>query len=259
MVNQPLPLCPCGSGKLYEVCCFKKKGVDGEPLFHNGAGFSNDGVNFHPTPNVGMAAIVVGQAIDKYRECAKDIVIKSSLSINNHGEFISDYALFFYSYEQLLKTLLTPHGKGASFEIDTIEARYQWRAYLVDGRILLDFLGLHSRETLDLKQDIGGLNDKSISLLLSVLLKLGQKDTKYLGYKCRLDPLVNDLIDFISLRNKEKIQGNTIIEFPAINSEHGIVKDGKISVNTKTFDMISFINKSFKSVHELTMILLGNK
>lgn len=258
MADKTLPLCPCGSGKLYEECCFKKKGPDGEPLFFKGVSFSNDGENWHPIPNIRFAAIVVGQVTDKYRAYAKEIVANSTLSENNHEEFVNDYGLFYQSYEQLLKTIATPSGKGVSFQMDNIETRNHWREYLFNGRILLDFLGLHSRETLELKQDIGGLNDKSFKLILDTLVKLGEKDRKYLAIKDRLESIGNDIINFISLRDKEKTQGNTIIEFPAIDSEYGLVKDGKVSINNENHNMIDFVKKSHSCIHELTLILLSN-
>lgn len=260
MENHSLPLCPCGSEKLYEECCFKKKGADGQPLFHKGAFFSNDGgKSWHPKPNVRLSAIIVGQVLDKYREYAKELVVKSRLSENNHEEFINDYGLFYQSYEKLLTTLLTPSGKGVSFQMDNVEARNYWRAYLFNGRVLLDFLGLHSRETLELKQDIGGLNDKSFRLILTTLLKLSENDKKYLDIKGKIDPLRNEILRFISLRDKEKTQRSTIIEFPAIDNEFGLVKDGKIGLDGNTFKMIKYIRESYKCIHELTLILLNQK
>ena len=74
MAKYGLPLCPCGSGKLYEECCYKKKGADGEPLFFKGAFKSSDGNIWHPIPNVRFSAIIVGQSIDKYRECASFVL-----------------------------------------------------------------------------------------------------------------------------------------------------------------------------------------
>jgi hypothetical protein len=228
MVKHDLPLCPCGSGKLYEECCYKKKGADGKPLFFKGAFESSDGNIWHPMPNVRFAAIIVGQTIDKYREYAKELLTKSTLSERHHEKFINSYGLFYQSYEQLLKTLETPSGKGVAFQTDTIEARKHWKDFLFNGRILLDFIGLHSREALGLNQDIGGLNKKKFTTILDTLKKLGAKDKKFLEIKSELELLKNDIIIFIGFRDKEKNQ-DTIVEFPVIDTEYGLVKDGKVS------------------------------
>jgi hypothetical protein len=250
-------LCPCGSGKLYEECCYKKKGADGEPLFFKGAFTSSEGNIWHPIPNVRFQATIVGQAIDKHRELAKQLLTKSRLSERHHEDFINFFGLFDQSYEQLLKTLETPSGKGVSFQTDTIEARKYWKAFLFNGRILLDFIGLHSREALGLNQKIGGLNKGKFESLLTTLERLGARDRKFLEIKAELEPLRNDIIAFIDFRNKEKLPQDTIVEFPVIDAENGLVKDGKISLNGKTFDMIKFIKKSYESICKLTFILLG--
>ncbi len=258
MVKNGLPLCPCGSGNLYEECCYKKKGADGEPLFYKGAGTSSDGGNtWHPIPNVRFAAIIVGQAIDKYREYAKELLTKSTLFERHHKDFINSYGLFYQSYEQLLKTFETPSGKGVSFQTDTIEMRKYWKDFLFHGRILLDFIGLHSREALGLNRDIGGLNKKKFELLLTTLKELGARDNKFLEVKAELELLRNDIIIFIGFRDKEKLSQDTIVEFPAIDDECGLVKDGKVSLNGDTFDMIKFIKNSYESIYKLTLILLG--
>jgi len=256
MVKGGLPLCPCGSGKLYEECCYKKKGPDGEPLFFKGASTSSDGIIFHPIPNVRFAVIIGSQTIDKYREYAKELVTKSKLSELHHEAFVNYYGLFYQSYEQLLKTLETPSGKGAAFQTDTIEARKHWKDLLFNGRILLEFIGLHSREALGLNQDISGLNKRKFKRILDTLDKLGARDKKFLEIKSELELLKNDIIIFIGFRDKEKNR-NTIVEFPAIDDEYGVVKDGKVSLNGVTFDMIKFIKNSYDSIHKLTLILLG--
>ena len=257
MVKNGLPLCPCGSGNLYEECCYKKKGADGEPLFFKGAFTSSDGDIWHPIPNVRFAATIVGQAIDKYREYAKELLTKSKLSERHHENFINSYGLFYQSYEQLLKTFEKPSGKGVSFQTDTIEVRKYWKDFLFHGRILLDFVGLHSRRTLGLNQDIGGLNEKKFELLLTTLQKLGARDKKFLDIRAELEPFRDDIVVFIRFRDKEKLSQDTIVDFPAIDSEYGLVEDGKVSVNGDTFDMIKFIKKSHESIHKLTLILLG--
>jgi len=256
--NLSLPLCPCGSGELYEECCYKKKGVNGEPLFFKGAMTSDDaGVNWHPIPNSRFAAIIVGQAVDKYRKYAKELVVKSKLPERHHNNFINLYGEFFHSYEQLIKSLRVSSGKGVSFQMDTIEVRARWKEFLFNGRILLDFIGLHSREALGLDQKIGGLNEKKIDSLLTILDKQSTKDKKFLEIKAELEPLRSDIINFIDFRNAEKLFKDTIVEFPAIDDEYGLVKDGKISLNGNIFGMIEFIEESYGSIYKLTLILLG--
>lgn len=257
MAEKGLPLCPCGSGKLYEDCCYKKKGDDGEPLFYKGAVTSSDGIKWHPIPNVRFQVIVVGEDLDKYRKYAKELLTKSELGGRNHEEFINCYGLFYRSYEELLKVLEKPSGKGASFQTDSIEVRKCWKDFLFQGRILIDFIGLHSREVLGLKKAIGGLNKRTFELLLNTLKELGARNKRFLIIEAQLEAIKNDIVVFIDFRDKEKLPQNTIIDFPAIDDEYGLVKDGKVGFNGETFDMIEFIKKSYDSICKLTLILLG--
>lgn len=251
-----LPICPCGSGKLYEECCYKKKGPNDEPLFFRGAMLSDD-KGWHPLPNVRIPVIIGTISKDKYRDFAKDLISKSKLPEKHHKDFINNYGLFYQAYEQLLESLTKTSGKGVSFQTDSIEVRTHWKSFLLKGRILLDFLGLHSRELLSLNQDIGGLNKKSFDLLIATLEKLGAKDKKLLDIKNRLITLKTDILTFIDLRDEEKRPRDTIKEFPVLDFEYGIVNGGKISLKGTDFIMIDFVKKSYNSIYKLTVVLLG--
>jgi len=91
---------------------------------------------------------------------------------------------------------------------------------------------------------------------LNTLNKRGSKDKKFLEIKSQLELLKDNIIIFIGFRDKEKTQ-DTIVEFPTIDYEYGLVKNGKIILNGDTFDMIKFIKHSYDSIHKLTLILLG--
>ena len=250
-----LSLCPCGSGQLYEECCYKQIGPDGSPLFFKGA-FSGDAEgNWHPIPNVRFAAIISGESADKYRAYAKELVFKSKLNEKHHKDFVNAYGLFFHSYEKLLEILGESSGKGVSFRMDTIEARVQWKQYLINGRILIDFIGLHSRGALGLNQKIGGLNKQKFDSLIGVLEKQGEKDKRFLEIKTRIESLKDAILDFIDLRNKEKSE-DTIVEFPTVDYEYGIVDGGEAKMEGRTFKMIDFIRSSYESIRELAIILL---
>lgn len=252
-----LPLCPCGSGKFYEECCYRKKGSDGEPLFFKGAMSGDTKGNWHPIPNVRLKVILVTESVDKYRNFAKTITAKSKLPEKHHKKFINDYGLFYQSFEHLLESLEKSSGKGVSFQTDSIETRKYWREFLFNGRVLCDFLGLHSKEILGLNQEVGGLNKKKFASLLTILQKQGLKDKKLLDVKTRLEVLKENIFKFIDFRNKEKISGNTILEFPVIDSEYGVVEGGKINLNGINFNMIEFVKNSYDSIYKLTIILLG--
>lgn len=252
-----LPLCPCGSNKAYEDCCFKKRDANGEPLFYKGAMFGDSRGNWHPIPNKRFAAIIVGQSIDKYRTYAKDLVIKSKLPGALHTDFINHYGIFYQSYEQLLNSLTASHGKGVSFQMDTVEARKNWRDFLLNGRILLDFLGLQCKKTLGLNQDIGGLNKRKFDSLLATLKKQGSKDKHFLEIKSKLELLKEDAVRFIAFRDREKVAGDTIQEFPSTDDEFGIVKGGVIRLDACNYDMIEFIKGSYEVIFKITLILLA--
>lgn len=254
-----LPLCPCGSGKFYEECCYKMKDANGEPLFFKGAMTGDINGNWHPIPNSRFLITLVGQTSDKYREYAAELVLKSKLVGDFHNDFINHYGIFYQAYEQLLNLLKTSDGKGVSFQTDSIDVRKQWRDFLLNGRILLDFIGRHCDKTLSLNQRIHKLNEKQFDSLLIILEKQGARDKKFLEIKLRLEPWKKSFVYFIKFRNEEKKYGNTIKEFPTLDSEYGLVKDGKISLmgNTLSFSMIEFIKSSYISIREITQILLG--
>lgn len=252
-----LPECPCGSGKLYEECCYKKKGPDGEPLFFRGAFICNNNGIWHPLPNVRIPVIIGTVGKDKYRDFAKGLVIKSKLPEKHHKDFINNYGLFYQSYEQLLESLIKPSGKGASFQTDSIEIRTYWKSFLLKGRILIDFIGLHSKEVLGLNQDVGGLNRKKFNLLINALESQGLKDKKFLDIKNNLIPLRTDILRFIDFRDEEKKPRDTIKEFPVLDHEYGIISGGKIELDSKVFNMINFVKNSYDSIYRLTLILLG--
>ena len=252
-----LPMCPCGSGKLYEECCYKKEDLNGKPLFFKGAIVGDAKGKWHPLPNVRFPVIIGTQAKDKYRDFAKDLVIKSKLPEKHHKDFINFYGLFYQSYEQLLESLVKPSGEGVSFQTDSINVRNYWKNFLFNGRVLLDFIGLHCRKALGLNQKISGLDKKSFNSLLDILEKQGAKDNKFLDVRNKLTLLMTIILKFIDFRNEEKKPGDTITEFPVIDSEYGVVKDGIINLNSVNFNMIEFIKNSYDSVYKLTLILLG--
>jgi len=251
-----LPLCPCNSGKLYEECCYRKKDSSGKPLFFKGAMTGDSKGNWHPFPNIRLAVIIGTQAIDRYRDFATKLVTKSRLPGKHHKDFVNNYALFYQAYDDLMKSLEKTGGEGVAFQTDSIESRAKWKNFLLTGRILLDFIGLHSRESLNLDQDIGGLNKKKFNLLITTLEKLGKKDKKFLGLINRLIPLREDVLRFIDFRDEEKKPKDTIIEFPSVDSEYGIVRDGKVSLKGINFDMIQFIKNSYETIYKLNLIVL---
>ncbi len=75
--------------------------------------------------------------------------------------------------------------------------------------------------------------------------------------KNKLIPLREDTLRFIDFRDTEKKPHDTILEFPTIDREYGIVDGGKISLKGKNFNMIEFIKNSYTSIYKLTLILLG--
>ena len=258
MATHPLPPCPCGSGKSYEGCCFKKKGPDGQPLFFRGAITSNDaGKTSHPIPNAALSVVLAGRGQDKHRERATLLLQTSALPTHLHQKFSDLYAVFYQSHEELLRSLRIPQGTNVAFQIDTTTGRRLWKDFLFHGRILLDFLGFHSRQTLNLKADIGGLNSRTYKLILTTLRQLGAKDNKYLRIEAQLLPLQQDILDFIDVRDKEKTPYDTIIEFPAIDHQGRVVMNGKIRLNDRIMDVLDFINRSVESIDKLTPILLG--
>jgi len=252
-----LPLCPCNSGKLYEECCYKIIGTDGERLFFKGAMSSADGKSWHPMPNIKMRVIVGITTTDKFREYAKNLVEKSNLKPSYHLDFINFFAPFFSAYQKLDICLHKSHGKGATFRADTLEVRELWKQYLFNGRSLLDFLGLHCSSTLGLKQRLDGLNSKKLDSLSKILIRQGATDVKFLKIEKEIVNLKCIIVDFIGIRNREKIQGDTILQFPSIAEFNKLIKDGEVQTNEKKLPMIKFIKDSFHSILQLTKILLN--
>ncbi len=254
--DMSLPLCPCGLGKFYEDCCYKIKGKDGEPLFFKGSAVGDNQGNWHPLPNVRLDVILVGKTDDKYRDFARNLANKSSLKEEHHNDFIDAFAMFFYSYEELLLSLKKPHGKGVTFQMDSLEVRHHWKQFLFNGRVLIDFIGLYCRSTLNLNQEVGGLNSTKFESLLKILQKQGQRDAKLLAIAESIKAYKADVLKFIAMRDREKSNADTIAKFPAIDSELGMKNDGELNLNGEITPMIKFIENSFESILSFTKILL---
>ncbi len=252
-----LPLCPCRSEELYEECCYKIKGEDGEPLFFKGSMVSDDKGNWHPLPNVRLDVAIVAETTDRYRDFAKNLAGNSDLKTEYHSDFIDTFAIFFSSYEKLLTALTKPQGKGVAFQIDSLEARESWKQFLFNGRILLDFIGLHCRGALGLNQEIGGLNTKKFESLLKILKKAGKNDAIFLVVEDGAKVYKQYILDFIDMRNREKTNADTITKFPAIDSEFGLKNDGELTLDGKAIPMIKFVKTSYESIFGLTRILLN--
>jgi hypothetical protein len=196
----------------------------------------------------------VTKAIDKYRAHAADIVAKSKLNEKHREKFINLYGVFYKSYDQLLESLRKTGGKGVAFETDSVESRKHWKDFFFHGRILIHFLGERAKETLDLKREIGSLNDRGYNNLLVALDEVKKQDIR-----AEVEKIKDKILTFIDFRDKEKLFKDTIISFPATDSEFGVIKDGEISLDGKNFGMISFVNDSYKNIEELITILLQIK
>ncbi|MGL5831023.1 MAG: hypothetical protein ACRCZE_02620 [Candidatus Altimarinota bacterium] len=251
-----IPLCPCDSGILYEKCCFNILNNEGNRKFHKGACFSNDGITWHPSPHIQYDATIGLISNDKYRVYAKQLIDFSKLDPKHHQKFINLFAIFQSTHEKLKISLLKPGGSGVAFQVDSTEGRELWKQFLLNGRILIDFLGLHCCKCLKLKEYIDGLNAKKFNSLLIILDKQKNNDS-YLEIISSLTLIKEDIIDFIAMRDFEKISGDTIINFPSIYANGSIKKDGVVVVNGKTFGMISFIDSSYENILRLTKTLLG--
>lgn len=254
-----LPLCPCNSGSLYEKCCYLIKGEDGEPLFFKGAMSGDSQGNWHPLPNSRIDCVLVGRTNDRYREFAKSIADQSGLSTKSSLDFTDNFAIFLYSYEQLLNALKISQGKGIAFQMDSLEGRYHWKQFLFNGRVLLNFIGLHCTSAWGIKQKIDGLNRKKFKSLIKILEHEGRKETKFLTLKEAIIPYEEDILKFIDMRNREKTNYDTISQFPAIDSELGVKQDGELSLDGQNISMIEFIERSFKSILDFSKILLNVK
>jgi hypothetical protein len=252
-----LPKCPCGSDKFYEDCCYKKFGSDGKRLFFYGQMSGNANGNWHPIPNSRLKVIIGTITVDPAREFASKIANESRLNVKNRKKLINVLSLFSDSYKKFIDESKKSGGEGVSFQIDSLAVRSYWRAFLINGRILLHFLGEHSRETLGLKQEVGSLNKKTLENFLRLL-----KETEAINHNLQevrefVEKVQKEIVDFVALRDEEKRPGNSTIDvFPTINPEGGLERDGKVGYSGNKFNMIAFVKKSYDDIIQLTKLLM---
>jgi hypothetical protein len=208
-------------------------------------------------PNIQIAMTLGVKVNDKFREHAESIVKRSKLPQERYTDFVNAFALFLASYSGFIQEVSKPHGTGASFSVDSIEGRETWRKFLVNGRILIDFIGRHTCAALNLKQPLGKtFNLDSIDSLIKILGNEGRKRPELLLIKDKLLQIRPSLKTFIDLRNLEKFSGDTIVEFPAVH-EKGITKDGVVRTQEATYPMVHTAESAYKAICLLVDLLLG--
>ena len=164
-----LPLCPCQSGKLYEECCWNRIDITGKRKYERGLLTQDAQGVWHPIPNASLQMVVGGSSIDEHSKYGLGLTQDLKLSENQRSKLSKNLSIFHRAYSGLLNYLQTPQGTNVSFCFDSTGLRGLWRAYLMDGRILLDLIGHYSNLLLNFEKKIGGLNKKKIKTMHGAL------------------------------------------------------------------------------------------
>jgi hypothetical protein len=251
---EPLPLCPCESGKLYEECCYTIQLPDGSRRFFDGLMTrESDDKPWHPFPNARLQAVLIGEMLDEFRQTAMAFSRSTKLSEPHRKTLADRLAGFLRAYADLKEYLAKPQARGVSMSMTSTELTGLWWQYISTARTLLDFVGYRSRSALQLKSDISGLSRKKLPELRRAL----SRDPQLAGVLSKVDLLAPTLLDLIDVRDREKVEGGTILEAPSISPEGkswgGVVKVSKL----KDVDFCQFLDESYAATVEFARVILA--
>jgi hypothetical protein len=250
-MNNQFPKCPCGSEKPYEECCYLIVNSAGNHKYHNGASSFSNG-QWHPLPLVRFAAILGVKENDRIEERSRTLLQNVKLDSQKKEKIIIELTIFEKSFLDLIGELQSKTAKNISVITESIEIRKLWRNYLINGRELLNKTGYYSNVVLKLKNELGGLNKKSIKHLIDQLT-----DDKPKNFLKKNEKL---LIDFITIRDIEKSNHSTVSEFPIVSPEGKIIggkiggRKENISIN---YEFSDFLVNSHNLIIETSKLLLG--
>lgn len=164
---------------------------------------------------------------------------------------------FIQAHLDLEDYLHTPLG-DIPVKDENSKIKNMWHLYLMRGRELVDELGKVVHICFNLKQNIGGFNEKKFGSLRKII---GQAQEKVPGLESLiycLDKHEHTIKNFIDLRNRSKTDNDTITEYPWI-SENGVASGGVIEELSKElkFDFVDFHVETYATIIDFAKAILG--
>jgi len=245
--------CPCGSGKEYEVCCYKIVGPDGKRKFYGGAARQDSFGKWHPMPGPGLAVTVIGTVVDEATQLSERLAASSQLPPNRHARWMKCFVPFERAYRDLKEYLHTPQGHGASFQMHSPRLTTLLRSFLFSGRMLIDYVGLQAPTTLHLKEKVRGINAERYESLVAELMA----NESHEPIAKKLSGLKSGILRFIEVRNTEKVHQNALKEPPTI-SPSGISSGGLIwnSFGKEDIGFHPFVEGSYDVILRFLKVIL---
>jgi hypothetical protein len=193
------------------------------------------------------------KSITKSDQVAEEIVRNCRLGSNLKSKIISSVAKFDNAYMLLNDYLHVSKGNIPVAE-DSIELKNKWHSYLFKGRELIDEIGSVVNVCFGLNQKITGLNEKKFSSLRNIVIQAMRKK-EGLGVLLQIiDENKDDIIEFINLRNREKIKGDTLLKPPMI-SETGVPSGGKLKDINVSF--VEYVQLSYSNIMKFVKSIIG--
>lgn len=192
-------------------------------------------------------------SVTKSTQLAEQLVVNQRLKPHQRKTVVSSIAKFDEAYEKLNQLLHTPKGNIPIAE-DSVELRNLWHSYLFKGRELLDVIGGVFHICFDLNQKTTGLNKKKLESIKNIVLQAMRKKQGLDSLIKLIDESKIFISDFIELRNREKANGDTLMEAPMV-SETGVPTGGKVREIEITF--IQYLDLSYGNILGFVKAVVG--
>jgi hypothetical protein len=193
------------------------------------------------------------KSISNSDKVAEEIVNNNSLGSYQKRKIVTSVAKFIEAYEQLNSYLHISKGNIPVAE-DSIELRNKWHSYLFKGRELIDEIGTVVNICFGLKQKTSGLNEKKFISLRKIVLQAMRKKQGLEVLIQIIDENEKEIAEFIMLRNREKTNGDTLLEAPMI-SEEGIPSGGVLKDIDTSF--VEYHQASYLSIIRFVKSIVG--
>lgn len=190
------------------------------------------------------------------RKVASSIVTNPNLSAYQKAAMADRISQFVHSYTKLSQHLQTPVG-NVEIRDDSDELRNLWHLYLQRGRQLIDQIGKNVHVCFGLKQRLKGLNVQGLSKLEEFLRQQMKQGPELESLTKQIARLRSGLIEFVELRNREKVDNDTLVDPPAVSPD-GIPMGGAIfnRKNNKHYHFVNYFQNSFNLIMLFARIIL---
>lgn len=159
------------------------------------------------------------------------------------------------SYIALKRYLSTPQG-NVPITLQSADLDNYWHLYLMRGRELIDSIGKETSYCFNLYDKLNGIDKKKLDSLKNTLGKIKEKNPDFNTLLDILNRYEAFIIQFIELRNLDKVHSNTLSSPPYINPD-GSYNNGVISLEGIEINFSEFFDSSYLQMLSFSCDVLG--